>query len=148
MCECGCSINDIYYWLPAPDGDRYTITITCPCEDCETPAGIIVSLVKRDKVKAIEDMDAGYCDMLDLKNEAAFPIMYPHKLFYVFERLLCKMFRVNNYYSIPNDLWKMIDGIDIDETKSNLFDFFSTTIRQGARKVIKRNNTIVGDKND
>jgi hypothetical protein len=128
-------MNDHAYWVPAPGGDRYTITITSPCKDCETPAGVIVALVKSNNAHAFECMDAGYCNRLNLEHEAAFAIMYPHKLFKMFERLICKMFRVKSYYSIPDELWNRINGFDPDEVKDSLFEFFGTTIRRGCRGV-------------
>jgi hypothetical protein len=134
MCECGCYMNDHSYWLPAPDGGRYVITIATPCEECETPAGVIVRLAKPFE---FADMDAGYAERLDLKRDAAFPIVYPHKLFARFMRLISHMFGVKDYYAIPDEIWNKLNAFDPDETKRTLFEIIGRQIRVGARNAKK-----------
>jgi len=134
MCECGCTINDIQFWIPAPNKGKYVLTLATPCEDCETPAGVIIEHFDREKAKNIE---LDYIQELALKQPAAFPIMYPHKLFRKLMRVVCRMFKVKSYYAIPDDLWNKLSPFDPDEAKRELFDLFSATIRAGVKAQLK-----------
>lgn len=134
MCECGCALNDIQFWIPAPNKGKYVIILTLPCEECETPAGVIIELYDREKAKCIE---LDYVEQLDLTKPAAFPIMYPHKLFQKIMRVACRTFKTKNFYQMSDELWKMITPIDPDEEKTALFDLFGATIRTGVKAQMK-----------
>lgn len=135
MCECGCTSNDIQFWIPAPNKGKYVITLAIPCEDCETPAGVIIELFNRERAKEIE---LDYVTQLDLKHPAAFPIMYPHRLFKALMRVVCGMFRVKDFYSIPDEIWSKIKPFDPDESRRELFDLFGSSIRAGVKAQLKR----------
>lgn len=45
MCECGCTSNDERYEFPAPKGDRYILTLSGCCTDCDAPAGITIERI-------------------------------------------------------------------------------------------------------
>lgn len=50
MCECGCTMNNEYYLLPAPRGEVYLITFSRPCVDCDAPAGISIERFKSKSI--------------------------------------------------------------------------------------------------
>lgn len=137
MCECGCAMNDVEFWIPAPNKGKYVIILTLPCEYCETPAGVIIESFDRERAKEIE---LDYVKQLDLTHPAAFPIMYPHKLFKKLMRVVCRMFRVRDFYAIPDDIWDKISPFDPDEAKLELFELFGSTIRAGVKSQISKSD--------
>jgi len=48
MCECGCTMNDERFLLPAPDGELYVVTLAGHCSDCDSPSGITIELIEKN----------------------------------------------------------------------------------------------------
>lgn len=46
MCECGCTMNDRRYRLPAPGKSFYLVKLSGACVDCDAPPGITIELVE------------------------------------------------------------------------------------------------------
>lgn len=50
MGSCGCGDFQGEFTLPAPNGGLYVFWRYHPCDYCKTPAGIVVSLVKKEDI--------------------------------------------------------------------------------------------------
>jgi hypothetical protein len=50
MCECGCTMRDEKYTLPAPMGAIYVITVSGACVDCDAPIGMCVERIDPGRI--------------------------------------------------------------------------------------------------
>ena len=65
MGQCGCGDFYPHFQLPGPDGSVYTISLHQGCNDCETPAGVIITRLKGE---ALVDWDVKYLPQLHLRG--------------------------------------------------------------------------------
>lgn len=65
MCECGCSELNAQWRMPAPDGKWYVIGIHDGCFDCDSPAGVDMSLFT---VGELEEYGHERLPILDTSN--------------------------------------------------------------------------------
>jgi hypothetical protein len=128
MCECGCGSNNILRHLPGPEGKVYLLEFSTACEDCETPAGVIIRLTKPfDESLEASDGELKLHERYSSK-EVGVPLMYPHELFTFVEKKLCAVFGVKHLWELPEQY-----VLDPDELKSDLYEFVFDSMSKHVR---------------
>jgi hypothetical protein len=66
MCECGCTMSDIRYTLAGPMPTlRYLVTMSGPCVNCDSPAGVSIERISPDSVYWLEEYTDGTLPLSD-----------------------------------------------------------------------------------
>lgn len=85
MGQCGCADFIGEFTLPAPDGGLYVFWRYAPCNDCKTPAGLVVCHLD---AKDIKDWDADKLPRLAIDSERLIPVVSAESLAAVFAGVL------------------------------------------------------------
>lgn len=82
MCECGCTMNDDRYTLPAPKGAIYLITLSGPCTYCDAPAGVSIERIEKGQGLHAEyrrgEFGAAPLELQDWRDSAGAAIITGH----------------------------------------------------------------------
>lgn len=131
MCECGCSSSYHTFSLPGPKGITYVLEFGDGCEDCGTPAGVIVSASKTKDLSAMYGGEIpSVLPMRDYsgRREAAIGIADPGKFheFVVSE--------ISRAFGVVDDLhWPGGFELDPEEFKREIYGMVSANLLESIR---------------
>lgn len=88
MCECGCGELNAQYRMPGPDGKTYVLGVYDSCKDCDTPAGVDISLMTDEEMKDYDYIKLPWIDFT--KPMIGIAVMHPRVLRTEIEKYLAR----------------------------------------------------------
>ena len=119
MCECGCYSTYKTFSLPGPDGMTYVLEFGHGCNECETPAGVIIS---ERKTESLERDFGAAPQRLPMRcihgwNEVGISIASPLGISDTVAKAISEAFGVENELD-----WPEYFGLDYDELRAKIHE--------------------------